>query len=251
MQLTALLTGGLLDVAVVFFRVGGIFLFMPGLGESAVPVRYRLALALLLSIALAPAVTPGGVGMEAPTGLLRILAMELTLGLWFGLSARIVLSALDFAGYQIGTFASLSNAFAPNTGAFEGGTLVASALMLAGTALIFATDLHHVIIGALLMSYDVLPVGRIMAEDLARQIVEALSVSFRVGLSVAAPFYVLAIVLQVALGLANRLMPTMPVFFVAMPVLLGSGILVIAISAPSLLFTVHAALADWLGRVGG
>lgn len=145
--------------------------------------------------------------------------------------------------------ASLANALSPNVGAFEGATLVASTLMLAGTALIFATDLHHVIIGALIRSYEVFPVGRLMPGDLAEQMIAAAATSFYVGISIVAPFYVLSVVLQVGLGLANRLMPTMPVFFVAMPVLLGSGLIVLAVAAPSLLAGVHEALAEWLGTL--
>nr|WP_152455542.1 flagellar biosynthetic protein FliR [Roseivivax sp. THAF40] len=249
MELSAFLTAQILSFVVVFARIGSVFLFIPGFGETSIPVRYRLALALLLSIALAPAVLTNPVSIATPTQLLSTLATEITLGLWFGLTARIILSALDFAGYQIGMMASLANALSPNVGAFEGATLVASTLMLAGTALIFATDLHHVIIGALIRSYEVFPVGRLMPGDLAEQMIAAAATSFYVGISIVAPFYVLSVVLQVGLGLANRLMPTMPVFFVAMPVLLGSGLIVLAVAAPSLLAGVHEALAEWLGTL--
>ncbi len=46
--------------------------------------------------------------------------------------------------------------------------MIAAALMMAGVALIFATDLHHLIIGSLLMSYDVFPLGQMMPGDLAQ-----------------------------------------------------------------------------------
>ncbi|MHA6327021.1 flagellar biosynthetic protein FliR [Roseivivax sp. CAU 1753] len=249
MDLSDFLTSQILGFATVFARIGGVFMFMPGFGESSIPVRHRLALALLLSIALSPALLIGPLDLTSQAKVLAVLATEVTLGLWFGLTARIVLSALDFAGYQIGMMASLANALSPSVGAFEGATLVASTLMLAGTALIFATDLHHVIISALIRSYVVFPVGGIMPGDLADQIVGATATSFYVGISIVAPFYVLSVVLQVGLGLANRLMPTMPVFFVAMPVLLGSGLLVLAIAVPSLLSGVISALAEWLGSL--
>ncbi len=249
MDLSAFLIAQFSSVALVFARIGGIFLFMPGFGENSIPVRFRLAMALALSIALSPVVLPGPVDLGTQAQLLAGLATELTLGLWFGLTARILLSALDFAGYQIGMMSSLANALSPNVGAFEGATLVASTLMLAGTALIFATDLHHVIISAMIRSYEVFPVGGIMPGDLAQQMVAAATTSFYVGVSITAPFYVMSVVLQVGLGLANRLMPTMPVFFVAMPVLLGAGLLVLAVAAPSILTGAHDALAEWLGTL--
>jgi len=51
----------------------------------------------------------------------------------------------------------------------------------------------------------------------------------------AAPFYVLGILNNVALGLANRMMPTLPVFFVASSVLIFTGLLVFSIAAPSMM----------------
>jgi flagellar biosynthesis protein FliR len=169
------------------------------------------------------------------------------LGIWIGLTARIILSALQLAGYQVGIVSGLSNAFAPSIGSFEGSTLIATSLMLTGATLIFVTDLHHAIIGALLMSYDVFAPGQIMAGDLAQQIVRAASQSFYIGTMIAAPFYVMGLVLNVGLGLANRMMPTLPVFFVAAPLLIVAGLFVLVMAAPAMLRTWLSVFGDWLG----
>ena len=50
------------------------------------------------------------------------------IGLWIGLTARILLAAMEFAGFQIGQVSGLANAFGPSLGSFEGATLVASLL---------------------------------------------------------------------------------------------------------------------------
>ncbi|ETX28913.1 flagellar biosynthetic protein FliR [Roseivivax isoporae] len=247
MDLTAFVTAQFLGVAAIFARIGTVFLFMPGFGERSIPVRHRLALALVMCIALSPALPVGPLELSGLAAILALLGTEATLGLWLGMTARILMNALNFAGYQIGMTSGLANALAPSMGAFEGATLVASTLMLAGTTLIFATDLHHVIVGAMVMSYDIFPLGGIMPGDMARQIVRAAGMSFYVGVSIAAPFYVMGLVLNVGLGLANRLMPTLPVFFVAMPVLLASGLLVMTMALPSMLSGFLTVFADWLG----
>ena len=202
MDLSLFLTSQVLAVGLVFARLGSALAFMPGFGERVIPLRFRLLVALVLSAALAPATPVGALVIDAPLMLLPLLA-----------------------GYQIGLISGLANAFAPETGAFQGSTMIADALMMAGVALIFATDLHHVIIGALLMSYDVFPLGQMMPGDLAQQIVKAVGASFYIGFALTVPFHVMGLVLNLGMGLANRMMPTLPVFFVATPVLIGAGLL--------------------------
>ncbi|MHA6345266.1 flagellar biosynthetic protein FliR [Roseivivax sp. CAU 1761] len=249
MDLTVFVTSQFLGLAAIFARIGTVFLFMPGFGETAIPVRHRLALALALCLGLSPALPVGPLSLENPVAIFTMLGLEATLGLWLGLTARVLLNALNFAGYQIGMVSGLANALAPSVGAFEGATIVASTLILAAVALIFATDTHHIILGALLLSYEVFPPGRIMPGDLAEQIARAGAMSFYVGVSVAAPFYVMGLVLHVGLGLANRLMPTLPVFFVATPVLLAAGLTVLVMAAPSILTGFLTVFADWLGTL--
>lgn len=248
MDLSSLLTAQFLSHALVFARLGAVAMFMPGIGESFIPVRHRLALAILLTLALHPAIPPRPLP-EEPMDLLAALAAEVTIGLWIGIAGRILLTALQFAGYQVGLISGLSNAFAPDIGSFQGSTLISTALMLGGVAMIFATDMHHLIVGALLTSYDVFPPGPPIWGDLAAQTVRAASMSFYIGLAITAPFYVMGVVLNVGLGLANRMMPTLPVFFVAAPVLIGSGLLVLVVAAPSMLRGFAETFAAFLGAL--
>ncbi|WP_163851587.1 flagellar biosynthetic protein FliR [Pseudooceanicola aestuarii] len=247
MDLTALLTAEFMTAALVFARIGALVMFMPGFGETFIPVRHRLAMALVLSLALRPAVAPAPLVLDDFPALVASFAIEITIGLWIGITARILLTALQFAGYQVGLIAGLSNAFAPEMGSFQGSTLISTGLMLAGVALIFAMDLHHVIIGAMALSYDVFPRGQLMSQDLSHQILRAVGQSFYMGMSIAAPFYVMGLLLNLGLGLANRMMPNLPVFFVAAPVLIFSGLLVLVVSAPMMLRQFTEGFSDWLG----
>ncbi|MGR3571004.1 flagellar biosynthetic protein FliR [Brevirhabdus sp.] len=247
MDLGALLSAEFLGVALIFARLGALMMFVPGFGETFIPARHRLATALLLALALAPTIRLGPLSLDAPGLLVLSFALEITIGVWIGVTARILLTSLQFAGYQVGLISGLANAFAPNIGSFQGSTMVSTGLMLAAVALIFATDMHHLIIRAMLMSYDVFPPGRIMPQDLSEQIVRAVSKSFYLGMSIAAPFYVMGLLLNLGLGLANRMMPNLPVFFVAAPVLILAGLTVLVFSAPMMLRGFTQALAEWLG----
>ncbi|PHP26556.1 flagellar biosynthetic protein FliR [Limimaricola cinnabarinus] len=249
MDLGAFLVSQALLAGLVFARLGAALMFLPGFGEQTIPARHRLLFGLALSAALAPLVPVApaqGLAESAPVVLLSMFAVEVTIGIWIGTTARILFSALQFAGYQIGMVAGLSNAFAPGTGSFEGSTLIAGALLMAGVALVFATELHHLMIRALLDSYALFPPGRLMLGDLAQQSVRAVAQSFYLGVSLAAPFYVLSLVLNLGMGLANRAMPSLPVFFVAAPILIATGLLGLVAAGPAMLSGTMQALGDWL-----
>ena len=249
MDLTVFLTAQVMGFALVFARLGAVLMFMPGFGEQMIPIRHRLALSLVVSAALYPATPVRAIALGSPLDLLPLMVLETLIGIWIGLTARIILTALQYAGYQVGMVSGLSNTFAPSIGSFEGSTLIATSLMLTGVALIFVTDLHHGIIEALLMSYDIFAPGVVMPGDLAQQIVRAASRSFYVGTMIAAPFFVMGVVLNVGFGLANRMMPTLPVFFVAAPLLMLSGIFVLVVSSPVLIRTWLMEFSEWIGRL--
>lgn len=246
MDLGALLTTQFLAVALVFARIGAAMMFLPGFGESFVFVRHRLAASLLIALVITPIVAQAPV----PTGgvdLIRAMGIEVTLGIWIGLVARVLLTAMQVAGAQIGMVSGLSNAFAPDIGSFQGSTLIATALLLAAVAVIFAADIHHLIIGALIESYFVFPPGMIMFGDLAEQMTKAAQTAFYIGVSVAAPFFVMGVVLNVGLGLTNRMLPSLPVFFVAAPVLIAAGLFVLVLAVPTAVRTFLSRFVEWLG----
>lgn len=246
MDLSALLTGQFLAVALVFGRIGAAMMFMPGFGESFIFTRHRLAAGLVLALVLTPLVSRGTPPDDA-IGFIRAMAVEVTLGVWIGLSARVLLTAMQIAGAQIGMVSGLSNAFAPNIGSFQGSTMIATTLLLGAIAVIFATDVHHLIILALINSYDVFPPGFLMPGDLAEQMVRAGQQAMYLGVAISGPFYVMGVILNVGLGLTNRMLPSLPVFFVAAPVLIGAGLIVLVFAAPAALRTWVTHFAEWLG----
>lgn len=243
----AYLDGQLFGYLLVVARLGAALMFVPALGETDIPMRVRLSFALVLCLVLYPAtpvppMQPGNTAVFA-----RLMAMEVTIGIWIGMTARIIFSALNFAGYQIGQIGGLANAFAPSLGSFEGSTMLSNFLMLGGIAAIFVTNAHFLIIRALLYSYRIFPFGQPMLGDMAQQMVKAVAASFYIGLTIAAPFLVMGMILNLGLGLANRMMATLPVFFVAGSILIAAALFVLVAALPSVMQVFLQHFSDWLG----
>ncbi|SFE85676.1 flagellar biosynthetic protein FliR [Sulfitobacter brevis] len=246
MTLEGYVTALFFSYLVVFARLGSALIFMPAFGEVQIPMRVRLSFALVLCAALLPA-TPVQAAMPSePLALAIMLGAEVTIGLWIGLTARILLSALQFAGFQAGQVSGLANAFGPSFGSFEGATMVATLMMISAVAMIFITDTHHIILRALLSSYQIFPPGEVMLQDMTDQILRAGGQSLYIGTAIAAPFFVMGVVLNLGMGLANRMMPQLPVFFVAASLLIGAGLLILAITMPAILEYFIETFQGWL-----
>ena len=235
----------ILLVAVAFARVGTAILLLPGFGEAQIPPRIRIALGLVLTLSLLP-ILPLSEPPDQVTAFTLLIGAEAAIGIFIGAGARILIAALHLLGALVGMISGLSNAFAPSQANTEGATALAALLSVAAIAMIFATELHHLMISTILRSYAILPPGQLPVGDLTDQIARLGAGAFQVAISMATPFLLVAVVLNLALGLANRIMPTMQVFFVAAPGLILAGLTIFVITLPAVLDYMMVILSDWL-----
>src|ERR1700709_594755 len=79
----------------VFARIGAMVMLLPGFGEANIPVRIKLAIALLLTLVILPLHRAAyHVDMQSLTPLLVLLLHEIVIGVILGATARVTLSAL-------------------------------------------------------------------------------------------------------------------------------------------------------------
>ncbi len=223
------ISGLILTYLLVFARVGAMVMLLPAIGEMGVPSRVRLLLALAISVALAPTVQ-GAYPATAPAttvGLVILIGQEITAGILVGAMARIIMSALSVAGFLIASQIGLSYAQTIDPTQNTQGAVVGNFMTLLGTVLIFATDLHHLAIGAIAGSYRMLPPGgHLPTSDMLQLVIRLVSSSFALGFQLAAPFLVFGFAVYAALGVLAKLMPQLQVFFVAVPVNILAGFVV-------------------------
>jgi len=231
----------------VFARLGTLVMLLPGFGEQVFPRRIRLGIALGLTLVMLPLIRPafGTIPREVPQ-LVLLLGSEVLVGLFMGLAIRFVSGTLATAGTIIAQQIGLG--FVTQIDPTQGGqsVLLANFLTLLGVATVFALELHHVAISAIHDSYRVLgpglsaPIG-----DYAQVAIRIFAGSFALAIQIAAPFIVIGLVFQVALGVLSRLMPQLQILFVAMPVQLVAGFLLLGALMGTILtwYGVHVAEA--------
>ena len=223
---------------VIFARVGSMLMVLPAFGERIIPARMRLSFALIFALVLYPLVSdllpvyPSNM-MAAIT----ILLHEIMVGLILGTLARLIVSATQTAGSVIAFQIGLSVATSPDpTQAGVQGAIIGSFLSFAAMALVFATDLHHMVLAGVYDSYMIFsPTTPLMFEDAAVTAVNITARSFAVGAQMAAPFIVFGLVFSLGLGLLSKLMPQLQVFFIAMPANIWVGLMLFALLLATML----------------
>jgi flagellar biosynthesis protein FliR len=206
-------------VLVLFARLGSAMMLFPVFGESFVNSRARLLLALSMSVMLAPLLERYLPPLPANTGTLAVLLLgEITIGVFIGLVARILLNALHVAGMIFSFQSGLSMATQFDTTQASQGSILGNFMTLSGMMLIFSMDLHHIMLRGVVDSYSILPSNEFPPiEQMSEYMSTLVSYIFRVGVQIAAPSIVVGLLLYLAAGLLSRLMPNMQVFFVITP----------------------------------
>ena len=214
------ITSGVLAFILVFVRIGTAIMIMPGLGDSFVPERIRLHIAVALSLVLFPLVLPYVPRPVPGTMVLFFLIFsEFLVGLFFGMIARILMMALDTAGMVISTASGLSNAQLFNPAFSAQGSLMGAFLSITGVLILFTANLHHLLITGMIESYELFPLGTVPdVGSMAQMIAHTVSTSFAIGVKIGAPFLVMILVVYAGMGVLSRLMPQVQVFMLAIPV---------------------------------
>ena len=249
-MLDQLLGNDLFSLLLVFVRIGAALMLMPGFGENYVPARVRLAISGGLALVVAPLVVP--LLPPRPEGLMALFAIlfgEIVIGLFLGAMTRMLLIALHIAGVVVGFQSSLGNAtfFDPSTA--QQGSAIGSFFQIIGVFVIFAADLHYLMLAALVDSYELFPpTGPLPIADMSAISVRFMAQSFALGIKIAAPFLVVAMVFYIGLGLLARLMPQVQVFFIAIPlqITLSFTVMILTLSAGMMWF-----LKDFETALGG
>lgn len=218
-----------------FFRVLAIFSVAPVFSSRAVPVRTRLALALLITMAVGA--TPQGAAEVALTNAtaLATLLQQLVIGVSIGFLVRLVLGAVELAGELIGlqmglNFAAFfdmsSNAPMSAVSRYFGQTMTMLFLSLNG---------HLLVIAGVIKSFEVLPIGGDVVQAVHRfRLHEWGGEIFAAALWISLPVLGMLLMVNLVLGVVSRVAPQINVFSLGFPVTLTAGLVGIALMTPTL-----------------
>lgn len=235
----------------VFCRVGACLMLMPVFSSSRLPMQVRLFLAIGLSLALTPLLSEPILAMIAgrsQAGILLAAAGELATGGIIGLLARCFFFALQTlltaAAQSVGLATPSSMVVEPEDGQMPE---IAMLLSLTAMTLLLISGQHWELVRALVESYARLPAGGTLQAGMTLGLyVDRLTDTFSLALRLASPFLIYSVVVNFAVGLTNKLVPQIPVYFISMPAVTAGGLLLLYAVAGDLLTMFSEAFATWL-----
>lgn len=226
---------------IVFVRLGGIFMTFPFLSDKYISIKIRLSLLLMITLALAPAVSQFvGTPPVAISGLSLVIFKELLIGILLGLGARLFMFAINIAGDFMAANMGLQSAsmFDPTTQ--SNSTAVSRLISIIALLAFISLDFHLYIIQAFIESYNLIEFNSNLDKGAVMlAIISSVTKLTVLGVKMASPVVATNLIINLSLGVLNRLIPQIHVFFISMPLtmLIGVFILVLSITSMLVLFT--------------
>jgi flagellar biosynthetic protein FliR len=240
----------ILMVFLLFCRIGGCLMLMPGFSSTRVPMQVRLFIAGAVTLALAPLLLPNlqrTVVDLSPSALLPLIFSETMLGALIGLIGRLFFSALQFMASAAVMFIGFSTLPGVPIEDAEPVSPLTTMITLTATVLIFVTDQHWEVFRGLVASYSVLPVSEPFVPQLSlARLADAFSSTFVLALQISSPFVVYALFANFLVGIANKLVPQVPIYFIALPFILAGGLVLLYFTIGEALQLFIAGFIGWL-----
>ena len=212
-------------IFLIFVRVGGLMTAAPFFGHKSIPVKVRLLLAVVLSWVMVGFVElPSPQLIARPLGMVVAIFTEMLTGVAIGFAAQFlfwgVAYAADVLGFQMGL--AMAQVFDPATGSNT--NPMGRLLMLVFLLVFILLDGPHMLLEALVMSFQAVPLAGAQLHASGPQLLTMAGGLFITGLRIASPFMVTFFLVESAMGIFARVVPQADLFSLGMPLKLIVGL---------------------------
>jgi len=216
-------------------RTGGILMTAPIFSHKSIPRRISVAMTLGLTAVLLPLLSGSTLPQaESLVSLLILCLKEVFVGVTIGLVFSMIFLGVHLAGsvvgYQIGF--AMVNVVDPNSP--NPVSILGEFWFLLATLIFLIINGHHIIIGGLVDSFRIIPLGMVtLSGDIGEWFLKYSSLVFVLAIKFAAPVIITIFLTEVAMGVLARTMPQMNIFIVGFPLKIFVGLFLVGASLPA------------------
>jgi flagellar biosynthesis protein FliR len=207
-----------------FVRILALIMVAPITGEKEVPNRVKIGLATLIAIILPLPKTTEDITLYSLMGI-WVIAQQIMIGVMIGFAMQLTFMTVRFSGELIGMQMGLGMAtfYDPIGGP---STSVLSRLINMIALLIFLSlDGHLWLLYGLANSFSIIPITTsLLKENGYLALIEITGLLFNNGVILALPLMTLLLIINLSLGLLNRMTPQLSIFVVGYPLTLLCGL---------------------------
>ena len=217
---------------VIFARVSAFNVVMPVLGNKFVPAPVKIGMSVFLSILLVfMAPTLGGGLPEGIFPFVFLMMKEVLAGLALGFITKFLFAGVQVAGDMVGRQMGFAMANVMDPAYQSQVSVVAEFQIVVAFLMYLAINGHHFLIQGLAQSYECIPIAEsALGQERSLHVVRMASGMFAAGVRIGAPVVVALLMTSVAMGVLARTVPQMNVFIVGLPLRIGIGFVILAMT---------------------
>lgn len=216
----------------IFARISAMVSSLPILGYNTVPVRVRLAIGFIITLLIAPLLADSYSLSYTSMGVLVLdVIREIMIGLLIGFGARLIFEGFSMAGSFIGLQMGMAimNVFDPTSQQQQ--PIISNFWLMIIIIFFLVTESHHFLIRTLFFNFQEVPLaGAVFRPVIGETMVNGGRLIFDLALRFAAPVMIFLLIIDVAVAFMARVMPQLNIFFISLPMKIGTGILLLVIS---------------------
>jgi flagellar biosynthesis protein FliR len=222
----------------VLIRVSVMVFLLPIIFTEEVPTRFKAGLSFFLSIILFPTLPPTTV--EIPSNIMpyMLLALrEIYIGAVMGFAGTFVISGLRFAGSWIDAETGFNMMQIMNPMAQEEDTPLGHLIFILFILVMLCTGGYIFYLRAIAESFQLIPLAAAKGanSEMIAIFVRMSAEAFLLGMKIAAPVVATLFISSIALALIARIMPSMNVWLVGMPMKIALGTMTTVFALPLML----------------
>lgn len=217
-------------------RIAAMVMVAPIFNTRQIPVRFRLLLALLITVVVQPVLPPSPVVPVFSVDAFMITVQQIAIGAALGFLMQMVFNALIFGGqvmaYSMGL--GFANMMDPANGVNV--PVIAQFWLILAMLAFLMMNGHLVLISAIVDTFTVMPVA---VDGLTRaglwELVSWASRMFAAGVLMALPVIIALLLVNVGMGVVSRAAPQLNIFAIGFPVTMLLGFVLIWVTLPQVM----------------
>lgn len=224
-------------------RVLGCIAVIPLFSHPAIPQRIKLAIGIVITLAILPGIQVPAIEVLSWQGLLSLLAQFL-IGISMGFVMRILFTAVEMAGFMMGMSMGLGFASFYDPQAEGQTNAVAQFVTMLSLLIFISLDGHLIVVAVMLQSFETMPITTQHWQLNSQAIASLGGHIFSQGLLMSLPVIASLLITNMALGILTKAAPQFNIFGIGFPITIGVGLLMIWLSLPAMVQPINHWLID-------
>jgi len=244
---------GYLTILLVFFRMLGLFLLVPGFSHDAIPQSVKIFTALSISLALHPIVQAYVPALDGTmTGYAVAVLRETVIGLMMGFVAYVTFEAISLGAHFIGYQMGLGTVGMMDPGDDHQVSPLVPLQAWIALLVFFVSDMHHHVLQVFVESFRAtqdMGSASFSNPALLSFFMGLTAKLFSLAVSLAAPITLLVLSCNVVIGMVARMIPQMNILLFSFPITITLGFAGLYVVAPEMLDSIENILGEVSGEL--